>query len=262
MSRWLDLHCHSYLSSDGVSRPAVLLRAARAAGLDALAVTDHGTIQGGLRTAALRGPSDPEIIIGAEYSTDVGHVLGLFLRDEIRLGAAPRWPVAEVIGAIHEQGGLAILAHPTKTFQPLPMEALGSFDGIEVYNARAEFSRFPQANSRALEHWRAWQRLHPDRSLIATAGSDAHFPGEVGHARCAVDGDGDLRQALSRGPERIIARGTAPIVEASSQAVKVWKTHQWARAPQAAGRLLWHAARTAGRVGHLSATTTISLDQR
>ncbi len=261
MIRWLDLHCHTHASLDGISHPRELLRRARTAHLDALAVTDHGTIAGGLRTAELRGADDPEIIVGAEYATDVGHVLGLFLTSEIRLGSAPRWPWREVVAAVHAQGGLAILAHPTKTFRPLAPDVLAGMDGLEVYNARAEFSRFARANLRALETWRSWRQQHPDSRLIATAGSDAHFPGEVGHARCAVAGDGDLRQALGWGTLRIVGRGTAPLVEAGSQAVKTWRSGAWPRLPQAAARLAWHGARTAARLGRLRERVEWSVEE-
>ena len=261
MIRWLDLHSHTRASLDGVSRPEDLLRRARAAALDALAVTDHGTIAGGLRTRDLRGPGDPEIIVGAEYATDAGHVLGLFLSSEIQLGSAPRWPWREVVAAVRAQGGLAILAHPTKTFRPLTADVLAGMDGIEVYNARAEFSRFARANPRALDAWRSWRRQHPDSRLIATAGSDAHFPREVGHACCAVAADGDLRQALLGGTLRIVGRGTAPLVEAGSQAVKTWRTGAWPRLPQAAARLAWHGARTAARLGRLRERVEWSVEE-
>ena len=259
MIRWVDLHCHTHLSLDGVSRPRAILRRARAAGLAAVAVTDHGTIAGAIQTAALRQPDDPEVIVGAEYSTDAGHILGLFLREEIDLGDAPRWPWREVVAAIRAQGGIAVLAHPTKTIRPLVPDVLAGVDGMEVYNARAEFSRFARANARALAAWRAWCLEHPDAPLIATAGSDAHLPAEIGHARCAISGEGSLREALRQGPIAVQARGTAPLVEATSQAVKTWRGRQWAKLPQAVARLGWHGARTATRLGRLGVLAHWSL---
>lgn len=260
MTRWVDLHCHTHHSLDGVSRPAEVLRRARSAGLDAVAVTDHGTIAGALATAAARRADDPDVIVGAEYATDAGHILGLFLTRDIHLATAPRWPWRQTVAAIRDQGGLAVLAHPTKTFRPLANDVLAGVDGLEVYNARAEFSRFAYANLRALDAWRSWRLNHPQARLIATAGSDAHLPAEIGHARCAVQDGGDLRMAVAAGPWCLRGRGTAPLLEATSQAVKTWRAGQWSKLPQAAARLSWHGARTAVRIGRLDTEVQWSLE--
>jgi predicted metal-dependent phosphoesterase TrpH len=39
----IDFHVHSFFSMDGVSSPEDLIAAARAAGLNGFAVTDHNT---------------------------------------------------------------------------------------------------------------------------------------------------------------------------------------------------------------------------
>jgi hypothetical protein len=49
-----------------------------------------------------------EVIVGEEITTRSGHLLGLFLSRPIAPLRSMRWSVA----AIHEQGGLAIPAHP------------------------------------------------------------------------------------------------------------------------------------------------------
>lgn len=241
--RWLDLHTHTRLSADSGTAPRALVAAAVRAGLAGVAVTDHGTIEGALRVREAARGSALEVIVGAEYSTDVGHVLGLFLREEIRLGAAPRWPWREVLAAVRAQGGLAVLAHPTKTFRPLDLEVAAAMDGVEVYNARAEWSRFRQANGRARQAWAEALRLG-GRPLLATAGSDAHFPGEVGHARCGVEDGGDLGQALRAGTRVVVGGGTWPIYEACSQALKTVRQRTWKAAPRSAVRLVWGGLRT------------------
>jgi len=58
-----DLHCHS-TASDGTCPPAEVMRRARAAGLDVIALTDHDTVAGhaGARAAlspGARGPAGP-----------------------------------------------------------------------------------------------------------------------------------------------------------------------------------------------------------
>jgi len=247
--RWLDLHTHTHLSADGATTPQALVTAARRAGLDGVAVTDHGTVEGALRVREAAAGTGLEVIVGAEYSTDVGHVLGLFVEREIHLGTAARWPWREVLAAVRAQGGLAVLAHPTKTFRPLDPEVLAAMDGVEVFNSRAEWSRFPQANARARQAWEDARRLRGGL-LLATAGSDAHFPGEIGHARCAVDCTGDLRRALGAGTRAVLGRGTAPLYEATSQALKAARARTWRAAPRAAARLAWGGLRT---LPHLAA---------
>lgn len=63
----IDLHTHSDFS-DGTDTPAALLTAAHAAGLTAVAVTDHDTT-GGWRAAEHARPEGMTLIRGAEFST-------------------------------------------------------------------------------------------------------------------------------------------------------------------------------------------------
>ncbi|MBT1618687.1 MULTISPECIES: PHP domain-containing protein [Curtobacterium] len=82
---FIDLHAHSSVS-DGTERPAELVRAAAAAGLDAVALTDHDTTAGWVdaTTAALELPLT--LLPGLELSTRIGyrsvHVLGYLVDPE------------------------------------------------------------------------------------------------------------------------------------------------------------------------------------
>ena len=69
------------------------------------------------------------MIRGIEIGTDRGDLLGLFLRETIKTRDFGR-----AVDAIHEQGGLAILAHPFKWRQRVSADTLERVDGIEVYN--------------------------------------------------------------------------------------------------------------------------------
>lgn len=81
---WADLHCHSH-RSDGVEAPADLVRAAAAAGLRCLALTDHDSLDGidEARRAASALGGTIELVAGVELSCAVGegevHLLGLFV---------------------------------------------------------------------------------------------------------------------------------------------------------------------------------------
>src|SRR6185295_8944168 len=72
---WVELHCHSaYSFLDGASEPAELAGAAAELGYEALALTDHDNVCGAMEFAhACRGVG-VRPIVGAELSTDAGHV--------------------------------------------------------------------------------------------------------------------------------------------------------------------------------------------
>jgi 3',5'-nucleoside bisphosphate phosphatase len=68
----IDLHTHS-TASDGTDTPAELVRNAREAGLDVVALTDHDTVSG--HEAALRAlPSGLTLVTGAELSCRLGGI--------------------------------------------------------------------------------------------------------------------------------------------------------------------------------------------
>jgi predicted metal-dependent phosphoesterase TrpH len=65
----IDLHTHS-TASDGTDTPAELIAAARASGLDVIAVTDHDTTGGWepARAAVSEGPAGLTLVTGTEFS--------------------------------------------------------------------------------------------------------------------------------------------------------------------------------------------------
>jgi predicted metal-dependent phosphoesterase TrpH len=79
---YVDLHIHT-TASDGVMSPSEIVRYAKAKGLQAIAITDHDTIEG-LDEGLLEGERiDFEVIpgieISAEHSPGSMHLLGFFL---------------------------------------------------------------------------------------------------------------------------------------------------------------------------------------
>ena len=115
-----DLHIHT-LASDGLdSIPTILDHVERATELDVIAITDHERIDAALaaRRMARELGHRAEVVVGEEISTLGGHLLGLFLTERVRPLRSLRTTIAE----IHEQGGLAIPAHP---LVPYPLCAQG-----------------------------------------------------------------------------------------------------------------------------------------
>lgn len=77
----LELHCHTTYS-DGTLTPAELVAAAVAAGVRALAITDHDTVAGWDEAIAAAQATDLEIVPGIELSTvhrdRSMHILGFY----------------------------------------------------------------------------------------------------------------------------------------------------------------------------------------
>lgn len=115
-----DLHIHT-LASDGTAGVVEILdHVEQAIELDVIAITDHERIDAAVAAAAIardRGLRF-EVVVGEEITTLGGHLLGLWLRQPVKPFRSLRSTIAE----IHDQGGLAIPAHP---LVPYPLCAQG-----------------------------------------------------------------------------------------------------------------------------------------
>lgn len=79
--RTIDLHAHS-TASDGTLSPTALVRAARDAGLSAIALTDHDTADGVAEAVAEGARCGVEVVPGIELSASSEaklHILGYFI---------------------------------------------------------------------------------------------------------------------------------------------------------------------------------------
>lgn len=185
----LDLHLHTALSPDSSVTLADAVRKAKEKHIDALAVCDHNrcvpdeVFDRPLRDGVL-------LIPGAEYCTEAGHLLGLFLRKPCRVPGeeSGRVAFADASAAIRAAGGICVLAHPYELTQRSVAEIDARIaaneallDGIEVCNARATKKR-KNANALARE---AAERC--SKPILTTAGSDAHTRREIGGAYVEVE---------------------------------------------------------------------------
>lgn len=88
---FVDLHAHS-TASDGLVEPAGVVEAAARAGLAALALTDHDTVDGVPAARAAGERLGVRVVAGAELSAYLGkeeiHLLGLHLDDVDAMAAA------------------------------------------------------------------------------------------------------------------------------------------------------------------------------
>jgi len=159
-----DLHIHSKYSFDSLADPKKIVCAALKRGLQCIAIADHGNNRGSLeaREYAQAGNLPILIIISEEVKSKSGDILALNIKNPI----PDHITAGEAIKRIHNQGGLAVAAHPFGRWcgfnEPLE-KYLGALDGVEILNASV-FAGNTAARNFALKH-----------GLAFTAGSDAHF---------------------------------------------------------------------------------------
>lgn len=189
-----DLHLHT-TCSDGHPTPEELVDWVREENkLQVIAVTDHNTIEGGLRARNRALSTSLEVVIGSEISSKDGHILGLWLERNVPAGLS----AAMTVDKIHEQGGIAVGPHPFWLTGKLGLTspphgvgilvALLPFDGIEVENSTPGLGL---ANLRA-------RRLNRQLGLPALAASDAHILPAIGRAYTTFPGRGQeaLRNSI------------------------------------------------------------------
>ena len=206
-----DLHIHTAHGDGMAEMPELLDYVEENTDLDAIAVTDHDDIRGGLQARELwaRGRYRFQVIVGAEVTAIQGHVLALFVEEPI----PSLRPVEEILEAIHRQDGLCIIPHPlaflTRSIGQRTLERIAAaeraqtqtraagarlgdgvyFDGIELGNGT-----FAARMSAGKARWLNRERYH----LAEVGGSDAHFLKAVGTAYTLFPGSTaqDLRRAI------------------------------------------------------------------
>lgn len=192
LSGKVNLHIHTNYS-DGKASFEQVLDSAKKNGYKLISITDHNTVEGH------KHYQDEILVTGAEfdcwfgyvfihllaYDIDVNHPsLCPFLAktksetegDLIRLFA--RRNVPELIKAIHEAGGIAVLAHPA-CYWAISLERLvkklmkHGLDGIEVYYPYPRFRKIVKFHS--AKDVKKIADKYPQ--LLQTGGTDFH--GEV-----------------------------------------------------------------------------------
>jgi len=209
--RCFNFHMHT-VYSDGKFQPEELLQQAIAIGLKGLAITDHHTIagyqvaqrwlenwrlswrersQGATSGGTLSGSeiekNTPYLWSGVEINaglldTEV-HILG-YAFDPEHPSLAPylqkhaaggdSYLAANVISTLHQAGGLAVLAHPSRYkrshFELIPAAVQLGIDGIETYYA---YNNPDPWQPSPIETQQA-QKLAAIYGLLNTCGTDTH----------------------------------------------------------------------------------------
>lgn len=132
----IDLHLHaSERSGCGRNTEEEMIAAAKAAGLDAIAFTDHDRLVEPDRLAAMSRAHSPfSIFGGVEVSVSpYDHCIVLGVQDPELEGG--KWSYEDLHRFVHDRGGFLAIAHPFRFGEgfPFDLEALPP-DAIEVHS--------------------------------------------------------------------------------------------------------------------------------
>jgi sugar phosphate isomerase/epimerase len=186
-----ELHAHSW-HSDGKVPVAQVVEAARAYGLDFLALTDHFTNAGWPEVVAL-GDSDLAILRGLELTGHAGHANLHGLSGWVNVypdgpaidatgqavpvqAGATDWDINAVARAAHEQGGLFCVNHAFAgdlgwRYHGFDWDLA---DMMEIYH----HLEGPH-NALQLGLWD--EQLRQGRRIVGVAGTDSHHPRDARH---------------------------------------------------------------------------------
>ena len=228
-----EVHAHTR-ASDGMVTAAELVRAAAGAGLRVVCVTDHDVVPDLAEAFDVGASLGVDVVRGEEVTCVFPpgtHIVGLFIDKQIRMHMSAE----DTVDAIHDQGGLAIVAHP---FMPTYFASMSqrrldtlletrTVDGIEL---RHTAPVMPGTWKRLDEYYAA----HREQLGAAVGAGDSHFgAADVGRMVTVFEGTGaaGLRASLE-------ARTTSPRTGirpsppglrarlAQQQRSMIWLSHQ------------------------------------
>jgi predicted metal-dependent phosphoesterase TrpH len=182
-----DLHVHPSGDAVGSRTAAAMYAALRASDLQVAVLADHDRIDVAKELVARsRGEGIPiELVVGEEITTRQGHLVGVGLT-----ALVPTWlSLAEAVAAVHDQGGIALVAHPL-----LPAYISAS-TRVLVELAEGDVRSRPDALE-AMHPWAAWvpgwrrrvERLAERCGYAVVGGSDAHMARSIGRGRTGFHG--------------------------------------------------------------------------
>jgi len=198
------IHVHSTYS-DGTATLPELIAAASEAGVDAVLLTDHDTLQA--RRGGWEGSHEGVfVLVGTEVSSKEGHYLAFGVDREIPHAGRS---ALEIAAAVRAAGGIGFAAHPFSDGGQMLIPPLArriapahgwraldnrrGYDGLELWSLTTDAAerwrtpaealrwlRDPQsevANGPPADHLRRWDELSARRRVPALGGLDGHQPG-------------------------------------------------------------------------------------
>ncbi len=189
----IDLHTHTRpLCHDSLLSPDELIDAAKAAGLDAVCLTEHDFTWEPDKVRDLARRHAFTVIPGIEVNTEDGHIIAFGL-DRYVYGIHR---IADLARLVDEAGGALIAAHPYRRQLPWQLRREGDPDRASAWSEALERAAANPAyryvcaletlNGRSSQRENDFsQELCRRLGLPAVAGSDAHQRDDLG--RCATE---------------------------------------------------------------------------
>lgn len=214
----LDLHVHSIYSGHALGSGKQIIKTASDKGAG-FAITDHDCCKAWKIFSAEAKKQSVPLVLGEEIKVFrcgdlVGELIGLFMNTPVQPGE-----IYEVIDSLRKQDALISIAHPFDILRAplltgfrLKKEIFDLVDAVEVFNGRSWLSRF---NKQA-------QEFSGRNSKPFTAGSDAHFPSEVGNAGLELDCSSleEARKLIKDGNAKVFGKRTPITTHFKVQLVK------------------------------------------
>ena len=171
-----DFHVHA-APGDGSLTPTELRDEAARAGLDVIAITNHNQFVAARLVSSLSDNDGKPLVIAGEEVTHPGYHL---IAVGIDRTVSPESAVTDTVRRIHEQGGVAIAAHPMHAFVGYDDAALSAVDGTEV----AHPERVEKYRREYVATFERARRLNPRIAPIGS--SDFHNTPALGQCRTFV----------------------------------------------------------------------------
>ncbi len=235
-----EVHAHT-LASDGMVSAVALVRAAAAAEIRVLCITDHDTIPELEPATEVGSQLGVDVVAGEEVTAAFPpgiHIVALYIEKPVRMHMS----VEDTVDAIHDHGGLAVLAHP---FMPTWFASMTerrarrllqthTVDGIELRHTAPVLPP-------------TWRRLdgfykeHREQLGAALGAGDSHFGAhDLGRVVTVFPGSGaaDLRRAIEQrttSPLGGWARPAGPPL--SLRLAQQYRSMVWLSAERRAGRV-------------------------
>lgn len=224
----VDLHIHTAESrcyGDPRTTPAHIVDAAVAAGLDAIAITDHNTFRGVEPVREAAAKAGIAVFAGVEISTREGHLLALFDVDtpgaklQEFLSYAGVSPAAAGDGGVEAAYGMEDLLERIARWEGLAVPAhierwpTGFLQSSQSRQAKIAIHSSPFLSALEItqpenkDMWNTGQMRNYPHKRACIQGSDAHDPEEIGRRRTymrlpTIDREG-LRTAFAEYEVRI-----------------------------------------------------------
>jgi predicted metal-dependent phosphoesterase TrpH len=192
-----DLHIHPSGNRYSATTAAAIYRALLASDLRLAVLADHNRVDVARELVARSRDeaSAIRLLVGEEISAHGGHLVGIGLTAVVPRGLS----FADSVAAVHDQGGLAVAAHPLLSM------GIAASERLLLELADGDPRRRPDALE-AMHPVAAWtpgwrrrvERLAQRCGYAIVGGSDAHAAHRVGRGRTGFHGEteGDLAAAI------------------------------------------------------------------